>query len=294
MAVLGVLAASAHAAAEEAPEFRHMDIDSVRLPYVEEGSGDAVVFVHGNIADLRIWEAYRAPIAEDRRFVAYSQRYFGTGEWPDAGERYSRETHIGDLIAFIEGLEAGPVHVVSWSYGGEIATYAALQRPELFRSMVHYEPDVAAILSDVPGAEAAARDMFSHFGPAITALEEDQVEKAALSFIDAVFQLSPGTAGNEPEPWPTYWRENARTIPHLVAMAPPPPLDCGDLQELQVPTLIVVGDQTFVRFAMMADRLAACQGNALLVPMAEVGHDGPYRRPDEFARLIGSFLDLVE
>lgn len=62
------------------------------------GLPSASVFVHGAISDMRVWNAYRARIAGKRRFIAYTQRYFGTDEWPDKAERFSRETHTEDLI----------------------------------------------------------------------------------------------------------------------------------------------------------------------------------------------------
>jgi pimeloyl-ACP methyl ester carboxylesterase len=55
-----------------------MPVGDVTLPYVDDGEGIPVVFLHGAISDLRVWEPYRARIAEDRRFVSYTQRYFGT------------------------------------------------------------------------------------------------------------------------------------------------------------------------------------------------------------------------
>ncbi|WP_181164698.1 alpha/beta fold hydrolase [Amaricoccus solimangrovi] len=270
-----------------------MQVDGAELSYSERGEGRPVVFVHGALSDARIWDGYAGTIAAQGRFMAYTQRYFGTGDWPDKGERFSRETHVGDLIAFVEGLHAGPVDLVTWSYSGEIATYAALRRPDLFRSMVHFEPDVVALLDGLPGAAAANAQAESTLGPGIAALEADRPEEAALRFIEAVFRMPEGAAENEPEPFPAYWRENGRTLPFFVAMEPGPAISCADLGALRVPTLIVVGTDTLVSFAMEAEQLARCSGNALLTRMEDVTHDGPYRRPDRFAELILAFRAIV-
>lgn len=277
----------------QAAETATMAVDGAELTYSQQGQGTPIVFVHGAISDARVWDGYADRIAKEGRFVAYTQRYFGTADWPDQGERFTRETHIADLIAFIEGLGAGPVDLVTWSYSGEIATYAALRRPDLFRSMVHFEPAINSALAGLPGARAALDESLATLGPAIEALQAGDVEAAALRLIESVFRMPKGAADQEPAPFPTYWRQNGRTLPAFVGMAPGEPLPCSDLGRLTVPTLVVVGTKTLMEYALMADHLTACSGNAVLVRMEGVTHDGPYRRPARFTDLILGFRALV-
>lgn len=293
-AVIVFAALSNGTSAWAAPEEKTLAVNGTQLAFVEEGGGTPVVFVHGAISDLRVWDGYASEIANGWRFVAYTQRYFGTADWPDDAKQFSRETHINDLIGFVEGLNAGPVHLVTWSYSGEIGTYAALRRPDLFRSIVHYEPSVGALVAGLPGGAVAQKELSSHFGPAISAVKENRLEDAALRFIEAVFKLPQGAAGEEPEPWPTYWRENGRTIPPYLAMAPGAPLSCEDLGVLRMPTLVVQGENTYARYSMISERLAGCQANALLVTLPGVNHNGPYRKPEEFGTLIRSFVALTD
>lgn len=280
--------------ASAAPTEKLMAVNGTRLIYIEEGTGTPVVFVHGAISDMRAWDPYRSEMAKERRFVAYTQRYFGTAAWLDKAEHFSRETHIEDLVAFIEGLDAGPVHLVTWSYSGGIGTYASLRRPDLFRSIIHYEPSARALLAGLPGSAAARTEMFKNFGPAISAVKAGADEDAALRFIEAVFKLPEGAAAEEPEPWPSYWRANGRTIPPFLGMAPGAPISCDQLKALTVPTLVVQGKNTYARYSMMAERLASCQANALLVTLPGANHDGPYRQSGKLTALIKNFLALVE
>lgn len=48
--------------------------------------------------------------------------------------------HTGDLAALIEQLDAAPAHLVTNSFGGELALKVALQRPELVASLSMHEP----------------------------------------------------------------------------------------------------------------------------------------------------------
>lgn len=269
-----------------------MKVGDTTLPYVSEGEGTPVLFVHGAISDLRVWDPYREMIADERRFVAYTQRYFGTDDWPESTENFQRSTHVDDLIAFVEALDAGPVHLLTWSYSGEIGVHAMLERPDLFRSAVHYEPVLDRLVAGAPGGENATRELFSQFGPAVTAAQEGRREDAALRFIEAVFELPEGGAVGEPGE--EMWRQNGRTVLPYISMAPPAKIDCTSLAELRVPTLVVQGEQSYTRFSIMAERVASCVSNGFVVTLPGANHGGPYRKAAAFGTMIEAFLSLID
>jgi pimeloyl-ACP methyl ester carboxylesterase len=117
-------------------------------------------------------------------------------------------------------------------------------------------------------------------------------EDAALRFIEVVFDLPEGAASTEAGA--TIWRENGRTVLPYILMDPPAEIDCARLRDITSPMLIVQGADSHVRFAMMAERVATCAGNAVVTTMAEVNHDGPYRAPDRLGDKIEGFLKAVE
>lgn len=269
-----------------------MQIGDAALAYVDEGEGTPVLFVHGAISDLRAWEPYRESIAKDWRFVAYTQRYFGTKPWQDDAENFQRATHVEDLIAFIEALDAGPVHLMTWSYSGEIGIHAMMRRPDLFRSAVHYEPVLDRLVDGAPGGSNATRTLFSSFGPAVEAAQSGRGEDAALRFIEAVFDLPNGGAAGEAGE--TMWRENGRTVLPYISMEPPLNIDCAEIGNIDTPMLILQGADSFTRFSIMAERVASCAANAMVVTVADANHDGPYRHPATVRNKITGFLSTVE
>ena len=125
------------------PVNKKMTVNGTTLSYVEQGQGVPVVFVHGAFSDLRAWEPQREAVARSYRYVAYTQRSFGTDSWPESGAQYSETIHAEDLVAFIRQLKAGPVYVVGRSYGANIAMRMALQHPELVRALFVQEPAIA-------------------------------------------------------------------------------------------------------------------------------------------------------
>jgi hypothetical protein len=59
--------------ATSAPLAKEIEVNGVRLPYVEEGAGEPVVFVHGAISDLRTWpSAVSETVAKKYRFIVYA------------------------------------------------------------------------------------------------------------------------------------------------------------------------------------------------------------------------------
>ena len=46
------------------PSAQVADVNGVRLPYLGQGSGEPIVFVHGAFSDLRVWEPIREEIAK--------------------------------------------------------------------------------------------------------------------------------------------------------------------------------------------------------------------------------------
>src|SRR5688572_5576549 len=141
--------------AQSAPQTRQLRANGTDLSYVDQGTGAPIVFVHGAVGDLRLWEPQRDAVAKSHRFVAYTFRYHGTGPWTDEGKQYSPATHAADLAAFISGLESGPVHLVGLSYGGALAALVAVKQPALIRSLTLAEPALFAILADLPEGKPA-------------------------------------------------------------------------------------------------------------------------------------------
>lgn len=257
------------------------------LKTVSDGEGQVMLFVHGSISDHRVWDPVREAIPQDIRTVAYDMRYFGEAEWPDEGQDFSVDTHVADLVALIEDLDVGAVDLVTWSYSGEIGIKAALQRPELFRSMTHYEPVLASLIEG-PEAEAATKDLMSRFAPAGALLKQGDAETAALRFVEVVFKWPEGAAEAEPESWQEIWKLNGRTLPVQFAAPPGQQISCDDLAELQIPTLVIAGSETYERYSLMAEGLADCLPDAELQMFDGFGHDGPYSAPAELA------ADLIE
>ena len=189
-----------------------LDANGTTLEYVQEGTGEPVVFVHGSISDHRVWSAQRGAVAAEFEFIAYTRRYFGEQPWADKGENFGDTTQSADLIGFVEALGRGPVHLVAHSGGGGVADFAAVQRPDLFQSLVLFEPggSTGQLLTTEEGAAANAARQEAQ-APGMAAVEAGNLEEAAELFLDATFNR-PGAFDAFPEETRAAFLASARTL----------------------------------------------------------------------------------
>jgi pimeloyl-ACP methyl ester carboxylesterase len=266
-------------------------VNGVGLSYVEEGSGEPMVFVHGLVTDLRTWQPIKYEIAAKYRFIAYTQRYFGTKPWNDEGERFSVATFSDDLAQFIVSLDVAPVHLVGWSYGGQVATVTALKTPSLIRSLILYEPSVMSVLPEASGeAKTAREDRAGMLAPAIAASKAGDAVKASRLLLESVIKLSPGGSYRESEWLQTMVDENARTTPLALAAPPPPNVSCDMLKNFSKPTLVMRGEQTHTAYVLINEAIFKCVPGAKQVILPNLNHDGPLRDPAGFNAAILDFL----
>ena len=111
-------------------------VNGTTLAYCEQGEGAPVVFVHGALSDVRIWQAQREALAQKYRAISYSLRYHCPNAPAPPGAEHSIDEHVDDLQALIQALGAQPAHLVGNSSGGFMCLYLAMRAPELVRSLV--------------------------------------------------------------------------------------------------------------------------------------------------------------
>lgn len=99
---------------------------------------------------MRTWSNQVDEFAGCYRTIIYSRRYHRPNPFipPDVPDAI--QTHVDDLAALIEALEARPAHIVGHSWGGLVALLLAMQEPSLCRSLVLIEPPVVSMHVAIP------------------------------------------------------------------------------------------------------------------------------------------------
>jgi pimeloyl-ACP methyl ester carboxylesterase len=276
---------------------KEADLGGVRLTYVEQGSGEPIVFIGGALSDLRTWEPVRGEITKRDegkayRYIALTQRYYGPGPWPDDGRNFSVATHVDDLSKFIQSVAGGPAHLVGYSYGGQVVAAAALRNPAMVRSLALYEPALVSVLpADSDEGKAAREDRTSFDRDARAAARAGDSVQAARLFIEGVFQLGSGGFDRLPPVVQTRVLDNARVMPlFFAAQDSAPATTCAMLQGLTQPTLVMQGEKTQKYYALINDGVRRCVPNAQRVVLDNVNHNGPLRDPAAFTTALLGFL----
>ncbi|SFY09152.1 Pimeloyl-ACP methyl ester carboxylesterase [Pseudomonas sp. NFACC49-2] len=125
--------------------FVHEDCN---LHYEEYGHGAPLVLVHGLGSSTQDWEKQIPVLSAHYRLIVVDVRGHGRSDKPRG--RYSIEAFSADLVALIEHLALGPVHLVGWSMGGMIGFQLAVDEPRLVRSLciVNSAPQVKIRTAD--------------------------------------------------------------------------------------------------------------------------------------------------
>jgi len=277
-----------HALAES-PVAKRLMISGIEMPYEEQGSGPPVVFVHGAFSDSRVWAPQREAIAAKFRFIAITQRYFGTDPWPDDGANYSVVTHTSDLAAFIRALDIGPVYLVGQSYGGTIALRTALFFPDLVKGVVAQEPTIAASAVTEPEQQALLKRERSGLAGAKQAVNDGNIEAAARLFADWTNDQPGGFDALAPALRQVHL-ENGRTIALHFAAPRPPQITCEQLSKMQPPVVITAGEMTRPFFKVLAETAHQCIPGSELVQIANARHKAFSENPEAFNQVVLDFL----
>ena len=272
-------------------DVKHVEINGANIAYSEQGTGIPVVFVHGSMTDRRIWEAQRPGIAAKYRYLAYDQRYFGTQPWRDDGKNFNQMTHAADLVAFIQSFKAGPVHVVAWSYGGSVATLAASQHPELFRTLSLHEPTIGSLIGGTPEGKAAISAFGAAVAPIRAVANTGDALLATERFWEFVLILPEGGFKREPQALQDIVLDNVRSVP-LTLNAPPQAISCDLVKAIKAPVLITVGANTRPLWTLAAQTLQRCVPDGKLVVLPNSNHDATLRNPAAFNRTLVDFLAI--
>ncbi len=276
--------------APEAITSKSIDIGEIELSYVDQGQGQAAVFVHGFPVSGRIWDEHREAFAPRIRIIAPTLRYFGSLPWVDDGRNFSIQTHAEDLAVFIGALDLDPVAVVGWSYGGAVALTMAVQHPRLVKRLFLFEPALITIVADPADRQRAVADRQDMIEAAKTAAEAGDLDRAMQLFIDA---LNPedGVFERSPDRVQSLLREGARMLPLFFAGPPPPRITSDDLGKLGLPVTIAVGGDSRAFYKIIAETASRSIPDAELVTVPNARHMLPMQDPATFSRLV---LESIE
>jgi pimeloyl-ACP methyl ester carboxylesterase len=271
-----------------AAEPKQISANGSAFTYVEAGNGPPVILVHGSLGDYRTWTGEMDDFARKYHVIAYSLRHHYPNRWTD-GEPYSMQVHLADLVALLQTLNLGPVHLVGHSYGGVIAVLLAKDHPELVRTLVLAEASLGGLVAGNEEAKPQLAQVGATMKAAQALVQNGRPEQAAVTFFD--FVNAPGGGFNGmPEFYQDGIRQNAHTIKPMLASPPPPSFTCDDAKTIGMPTLLIEGELTQKYRKMVNAELERCLPHAAVVTVAGAAHPLEMINPKGFNEAVLQFL----
>ena len=274
--------------AQDSPPLKKVHVRGTDLAYVDQGRGEPVVLIHGWLNDYRTWSAQWPELSKHFRVIAYSRRYNYPNTPSGGGSDYSKATDAADLVALIQTLKLGPVHLVAHSAGSYVALLVTREHPELVRTLVLAEGGAPGLLDNMAETKSQPRNLVKDAG---AAFQKGDVEGAARVVVEGV--IGPGTYQNMPQNRRDRLLQNLRLELKAQLAAPretAPRLSCDDVHRINVPTLLVEGELTKQNNRLMVRELKRCLPNSEKEILPQATHALHLDNPSAFNAMILRFL----
>jgi len=152
------------AAENISPDFpfksNYIEVKGSKLHYVDEGSGDPILFLHGNPTSSYLWRNITPYMIPKARCVAPDLIGFGKSDKPDIEYRFF--DHVKYVEGFIEKMDLKNVTLVMHDWGSALGFHYAMRHENNIKGIAFME----AILMPIPSWEMfpeVAREMFQGF-----------------------------------------------------------------------------------------------------------------------------------
>lgn len=255
-------------------------INGVQMGFTDQGTGAPVLLVHGYPLNKSMWDAQVAELSKEFRVIAPDLRGHGESDAPQG--TYTMDTIADDLNALLDHLEVDKAVVVGFSMGG-YATFAFYRK---YASRVK-----ALVLADTRPQADTPEAKLSRENTAQTVLK-DGVNGVATA--TAPRMLAPTTVQSRPDVVERVKSIMASTpvngyVGDLRGLAERPD-STATLAQINVPTLIVVGEQDVVTPVAESEMMSTTIKGAKLVKIPDAGHLSPLEQPAEFNKVLAGFL----
>ncbi len=266
--------------------------DGVGLHVEEAGQGTPILFIHEFGGNHESWEPQMRFFARRHRCVTYAARGYAPSGIPGSIENYSQSIAVDDALAVLDALSIEKAHVVGLSMGGFTTVHLGLNAPERALSLT------------VAGAGYGCEKEFEAYFRNVSLEVADNFEKQGAREFSKIYALGASRVQFQNKD-PRGWREFAdRLATHSDTGAAltmrggqarrPSFYDLEQgLRAMQVPTLVIVGDEDdhCLQPGIFLKKVIPACGLAVL---PKTGHTLNLEEPAWFNALLAEFLAQVE
>jgi 3-oxoadipate enol-lactonase len=258
------------------------NVNGVKLHYEDVGSGDkTILLVHGFPLGSKLWEGQIEALQDGCRIIAPDLRGYGSSDAPDDIESYSLELYGDDLAALLDELGIDKVVYVGLSMGGYLAFPFLRKHGDRVEALVL--ADTRAEADPPEGVEKRSAQQKQIRTEGIGGLVE-ALPKALLS--QTTWDQKPDVVERAKA---LMQHPDIGWLGSLQAMKTRP--DSSDqLTAIDVPTLIMVGEEDGITPPDAARTMHEHIGGSRLVVIPDAGHLSNLESPEAFNGALADFL----
>ena len=264
---------------------KFIEIDGVRIHYIDEGSGPVLVLLHANFANSLDWDPWVAALSDRYRVVRFDMTSHGlTGPDPTGDYTLGRTLQLTEH--FIDALGLQTVTLAGTSLGGTVAIHYAAAHPQRVQRLILLNP------GSLEGKERRSRGGVPKFA---------YVLKYILPRALPRFMLSSGFGDPSKLPevlvdrWHDLWLREGQREAQLDRLSQYRAGDIeGKIRSLRLPVLLLWGElDTTAVFSQSAVFLKLLENSPSLkfIAYPGVGHMAVQEAGARIARDVRAWLD---
>jgi 3-oxoadipate enol-lactonase len=257
------------------------NINGVSIAYRDQGTGPAILFIHGHPFNQSMWDPQLAALTWKYRVITYDIRGYGASELT-AAEATTLETMASDINALLDHLSIDKAVIAGLSMGGQIAMAFAEQYPQRLSGLILAATFPQADTEETIKTRRATADRF---------LQQGSVPPGGEMIPKLI---APTSLKRDPEIAVKVFTMIAHTPPAGAAAALRGRALRKDYTEsltrIAVPTLIIVGTEDSYIPLETAKQMHQSIPNSHLEIFEGIGHLPNLEATDRFNGILHSYL----
>ena len=269
---------------------RRVQVNGIRLHYVEAGEGPPVLLLHGF---PEFWYGWRHQIPflveAGYRVIVPDLRGYNRSDRPRGVGSYRLETIVEDTVGLLAAVGADPAVWVGHDWGGAVAWFGAMRHPETVRRLVVLNSPHPVALARMLRRSPSQILRFSYAG----VFQLPWLPEALLAnrrFLRRVLRAGPAPGEDDLarylEAFPDRGSLTGPLNYYRAAVRRPP----GGAVPITLPTLVVWGDRDPFLDARLTEGMERGVEDLRVVHLPHAGHWLHQRNAEEVNREILGFL----
>lgn len=145
-------------------ESKYVEVLGSKMHYVEKGTGDPILFLHGNPTSMYLWRNVMPHLEKQGRVIAFDLIGFGKSDKPDLD--YTFADHIRYVEGFIEAKKLKNITLVIHDWGSGLGLDYAARNESNVKGIAMMEAIVP------PGAPVASYEAMGPYGGVFKAMRD--------------------------------------------------------------------------------------------------------------------------